>query len=137
MKKIISIFLSVLLFASSSGIAYAQHFCGGQEMMSEITLGHKNLSCGMTAKISDCGEEDTLSKEHDCCENQFTKISTDDNFAKATFNISLNKAFVAAFVPIFILQKLPVYEANNHFYADYNPPPIDKDIPVLYQTFLI
>ncbi len=137
MKKIISIFLSVLLLASSTGIAYAQHFCGGEEMMAEITLGQKNLSCGMDDISSDCGEETVISVAHDCCSNQFTKVSTDDNFAKATFNISLNKTFVAAFVPVFVLQQIPVYDTTNHYYADYNPPPIDKDISILYQTFLI
>ena len=59
MKKTISIFLSILILASSSGIAYAQHFCSGMEMMAEVTLGEKHLSCGMdeNALVSDCGDE--------------------------------------------------------------------------------
>ncbi len=137
MKKIVSLFLSVLLLASSTGIGYAQHFCGGKEMMSEITIGHKNLSCGMDVEIANCDGKTKIVDDHSCCKNHITKISTDDTFAKATFNVSLNKIFIAAFVPIFVLQQVPNYDTSINYYADYNPPPMDKDIPVLYQTFLI
>lgn len=126
------------MFASSSGIAYAQHFCSGMEMMAEITLGEKLLSCGMDEVSDKCGDETFIVKGHDCCENQFTKIQTDDNFAKASFDLKLNNTFVATFVAVFILQEVEeITSAEKIFFADYNPPPLEKDLNILYETFLI
>lgn len=137
MKKIISIFLSILIFASSSGIAYAQHFCSGMEMNSEITFGEINISCGMEIEKDHCDEESTVVEAHNCCENQFTKIHTDDNFAKASFDLKLNKTFVATFVSVFVLQEVEIASTEKTFFADYNPPPLEQDFNILYETFLI
>ena len=139
MKKTISIFLSLLMLASSSGIAYAQHFCSGMEMMAEVTLGEKHLSCGMEADApaSDCGDETAVPEKHDCCKNQITKIHTDDNFAKASFDLKLNKTFVATFVSVFVLEEVEITSAEKTFFADYNPPPLEQDLNILYDTFLI
>ncbi len=139
MKKTISILLSVLMLASSSGIAYAQHFCSGMEMMAEITLGEKHLSCGMENDATDtgCGDENSTPKAHDCCKNHFTKIQTDDNFAKASFDLKLNKTYVATFVAVFVLQEVEITSAEKILFADYNPPPLEQDLNILYETFLI
>ena len=139
MKKSISIFLSILIFVSSSGIAYAQHFCSGMEMMSEITLGEKHLSCGMDANATNsaCNDQNAAVKPHDCCKNHITKIQTDDNFAKATFALKLNKIFAATFVSVFVLQEVEISSTHNSFFADYSPPPLEQNLHILYETFLI
>ncbi|MDN3724503.1 hypothetical protein QRD02_08920 [Aequorivita sp. SDUM287046] len=139
MKKTISIFLSILMLASSSGIAYAQHFCSGMEMMAEITLGQKMLSCGMDAEAhnSDCDEESEYSPSHECCDNHYTEVQIDDNFAKASFDLKLNKSFAATFVSVFVLQEVEIASAEKTFFADYSPPPLERDLNILYETFLI
>ncbi len=139
MKKTISIFLSILMLASSSGIAYAQHFCSGMEMVAKITLGEKHLSCGMAEETpdSDCNDETAAPEAHDCCKNHITKIQTDDNFAKASFDVKLNKAFVATFVSVFVLQEVEIASTEKIFFADYSPPPLEQDLNILYETFLI
>lgn len=127
------------MFASSSGIAYAQHFCSGMEMMAEVTLGEKHLSCGMDAEspYSGCGDESAIPDAHDCCKNHITKIQTDDNFAKASFNLKLNKTFVTTFVSVFVLQEIEITSSEKTFFADYSPPPLEQDFNILYETFLI
>jgi len=137
MKKAISIFLSILMLASSSGIAYSQHFCGGLEMNSEITFGEKNISCGMEIEKHACVEESTVVETHKCCENQFTKVQTDDNFAKVSFDLKLNKTFVATFVSVFVLKEVEIASTEKIFFADYSPPPLEQDLNILYETFLI
>jgi hypothetical protein len=139
MKKTISIFLSILMLASSSGIAYAKHFCGDMVMASEITFGEKDLSCGMDMHALDTGcENETITPEvHDCCKDQITKIQTDENFAKASFDLKLNKTFVATFVSVFILQEVEIASTTKTFFADYSPPPLEQDFNILYETFLI
>jgi len=135
MKQLISIFLSVLLLASSTGIAYAQHFCGDYEMLSEITLGEKHLSCGMVMEDTACSDEH--SEDHNCCDNEYTSVDTDDNFAKASFDIQFSKTFVAAFASVFVLIHTVDYITHRTSYAEYHPPPLIKDVPVFYETFLI
>lgn len=127
------------MLASSSGIAYAQHFCGGMEMMSQITMGEKNLSCGMEEmeNPAECAAESTAENHHDCCDNQIIKIQTDDNFAKASFDVKLNKTFVATFVSVFVLQEVDIASTEKTFFADYSPPPLEQDLNILYETFLI
>lgn len=127
------------MLASSSGIAYAQHFCSGMEMMAEITLGEKHLSCGMAEGYpdSDCNDESATPEAHDCCKNHITKIQTDENFAKASFDLKLSKTFVATFVSVFILQEVEITSTEKTFFADYNPPPLEQDLNILYDTFLI
>lgn len=135
MKKAISIILSVLLLASSSGIAYAQHFCGEYEMLSQITLGEQHLSCGMTMDIPGC--DDGATQDMDCCDNHYTQVITDETFTKATFDIEFNKTFVAVFISVFVLQQPENYATNSNFFAAYRPPPLKQDFQVLYGTFLI
>ena len=125
------------MLASSSGIAYSQHFCNGLEMLSGITLGEQHLSCGMEMEEPPCGDTTIVSAVHHCCENIVEQVKTDNNFAKASFEIDFNKVFVTSFVSVFVFQEVEIASEKNDFFAHYNPPPIDKDIPVLYQTFLI
>ncbi len=135
MKQYISILLSTLLLLSSSGIAYAKHYCGEFEMLSQITLGEENLSCGMVMEETSCDDEQT--EEHSCCDNEYTQVTTDNHFAKASFDIQFDQNFVAAFVATFVLN-IPIADTiTKDLYSVYDPPPIIRDIPVLYETFLI
>ena len=125
------------MLTSSSGIAYAQHFCSGMEMISEITLGEKHLSCGMEeSSDSSCDDTIAIVSGH-CCQNHFTKIHTDDNFAKASFDISFHQIFIATFVSVFVLQEVEIASIQKTFFADYSPPPLERDLNILYDTFLI
>lgn len=125
------------MLASSSGIAYAQHFCSGMEMMAKITLGEKLLSCGMDEFTPECGDKTAVVEDHHCCENHFTKIQTDENFAKASFDLKFNKTFAATLVSVFVLQEVEITSAEKIFFADYSPPPLEQNLNILYETFLI
>lgn len=127
--------MCLLLLANTSGVAYAQHFCGDFEMMATLTFGKEQLSCAMVAVEDDCATLDAES--HNCCDNQYTKVITDDNFntSKDTIKVPLN--FVAAFVSVFIVQIENIESANVQSFSEYNPPPLIKNLPVLYESFLI
>lgn len=135
MSKIISVLLTVLLLLSSTGITYAQHYCGEFEMLSKVTLGKEHLSCGMAMEVLGCDDNEV--EDHHCCDNQYTSITTDDNFVKANFNIDFHQSFVLPFVSVFVLQQLVEYETSLDNYTLYYPPPLHKNIPVLYEAFLI
>jgi hypothetical protein len=134
-KQIISIILSIFLLVSSTGITYAQHYCGELIMMEKLTFNEAQLSCGMAMVDDACGDENE--EDHECCADQYTTISTDDNFAHATYDFVLNDTFAAAFISVFVLEQTLSNKQELFQYSEYNPPPILKNIPVLYETFLI
>ncbi|RDK89109.1 hypothetical protein C8D94_101989 [Marinirhabdus gelatinilytica] len=128
--------MCVLLMASTSGVAYAQHFCGDFEMLATVTLGEEKLTCSMaTSQDDDCDNEDA--EDHDCCDSQYIKISTDDNFNASQDTFQLPTNFVAAFVSVFVLQNDVSLSDETPIPSEYIPPALTKDIPVLYEFFLI
>ena len=136
MKQIISILLTLLLLISNTGITYAQHFCGGHQMMAKVTIGQERLSCGM-APVKDLCDESHQSDTHSCCNNLYTQVAFDDTVEQPVVEFQLtpvfdvdNNAIISSVSEILTLQKEVVYTL-------YNPPPLIKDFPVLFDTFLI
>ena len=136
MKQIISILLTLLLLISNTGITYAQHFCGGHQMMAKVTIGQERLSCGM-ALVKDLCDESHQSDTHSCCNNLYTQVAFDDTVEQPTVEFQLTpplkantNTFSASVYEILTLQKEVVYTL-------YNPPPLIKDFPILFDTFLI
>ena len=136
MKQIISILLTLLLLISNTGITYAQHFCGGHQMMAKVTIGQERLSCGM-ALVKDLCDESHQSDTHSCCNNLYTQVAFDDTVEQPTVEFQLTPplkanttTFSASVYEILTLQKEVVYTI-------YNPPPLIKNFPVLFDTFLI
>lgn len=135
MKKITSIFLSILLLASSSGIAYAQHFCGDFEMLSKITLGESDLSCEMVVTSTNCNEPNMEAPS--CCDNQYTQVTIDDTFVKADFTIQFHTDIVIAEINEFLISQSYNNELQQSVYLKHPPPFLQQDFQVLYETFLI
>ena len=135
MQKAISFLLSVLLLASSTNVTYAKHFCGDYEVLSVLTLGEKHLTCGMKMNSNTCN--DKKQEDQHCCKNKYENVEIDDNFAISSFDALLNVPFFKSLVSVFLLHQKYFNQQSLQFYADYNPPPLDKDIPVLYQVFVI
>ena len=136
MKQIISILLTLLLLISNTGITYAQHFCGGHQMMAKVTIGQERLSCGM-ALVKDLCDESHQSDTHSCCNNLYTQVAFDDTVEQPTVEFQLTPVFdvdknaiISSVSEILTLQEEVVYTI-------YNPPPLIKDFPVLFDTFLI
>lgn len=81
------------------------------------------------------------SKEHQltqkpCCENQHQVLLLDENATTQFASVNSNPVFVAAFVHVFVRPLFLADQALTTF-VDYSPPLPDKDIQVLFQTFLI
>jgi len=135
LKQIISILLTLLLLISNTGITYAQHFCGGHQMMAKVTIGQERLSCGM-ALVKDLCDESGQSDTHSCCNNLYTQVVFDDTIEQ----------------PVLEFQLIPLFDVNNTainsvseiltpqkevVYTIYNPPPLIRDFSILFDTFLI
>src|SRR5690606_33746218 len=139
MQKIVSIALAFLLLLGSTGLAYGQHYCGGRVVAEALVIGQKALSCFSSEepKAIDSSETSHKIEKPDCCKDIYHQVETDDDYAGSSFHFAIDKTFVAAFTSVFLLPVSIDDEAEEKYYLSYLPPPLDKDIPVLYQSFLI
>lgn len=75
-------------------------------------------------------------KKRGCCENESFSMDTDDNYQPSVHHLDVNAHFYIPFVYAFILQLVPQTDVQLAF-RDYSPPPLQQDVLVLFQTFLI
>lgn len=143
MHKVISIFLSFLLLTSATGIAYGQHFCGGNLAKSMLVLSAVSLNCGMEMNKTPATcelEKETATDLHNdsCCDNELHQVETDDHFSGSQFEFDFHTDFFVAFVSVFVLPSPEKIKEDIGIF-NYSPPPIPikSDLLVLYQTFLI
>lgn len=115
------------------------HFCGGKVVKTSFSIGLHNPDCGM-AKIGRVCEgvfsTENQVTQRSCCENQHQVLQLDENMDIHFSKVSINPVFCIAFVQTFI-QRLPFADQKIVHDANYVPPLPDKDIQVLFQTFLI
>lgn len=138
-KRILSISLAFLMLVSNIGFAMNTHFCGGEAVKTSFSIGLHNPDCGMADMDRDCEtipstEEQIKSKP--CCENQHQLLQLDENADVQATSVEVNPVFFVTFVHSFVQ---PILFADQSLVHNtyYSPPIPDKDIQVLFQTFLI
>ncbi len=134
LKKIASIVLAIFFLMSSSHLSFATHFCGGKVFKHALLFTPSALGCGMENGKDDCDK--TTKIETDCCKNQSILISIKDNFQPSLAKISVEQHFIFVNVAA-LLFSVPTTIQNKISFQDYKPPLPDKDIPILFQSFLI
>ncbi len=142
MKQIFSILLSLILLVGNSYLTIGIHFCGGEAVESKIILGETHLGCGMMDREESCKDSENSNKHKTsfektpCCENQYQTIQPTEDFIQDATKIASNVEFAVAF--IYTTLNLDLFPKSSHpVYTEYISPPLEKDIPVLFQTFLI
>ena len=142
MQKSFSILLSFILLASHMSLLIGTHFCGGEAVESKILFGDMHLGCEMSVMQNPCddsGKSNEKGVNFDklpCCENQYQTIQITSQFVKEVAQLPFNVDFAAAL--IYTTLTLDLFPNSTYsLYADYSSPPVEKDIQVLFQTFLI
>lgn len=139
MKKLISIFLVLLLLIFNIGLTMNTHFCGGFAIETSVSLGISNLDCGMPAMDQKCKTDVTDENQvtqKPCCENQHQLFQFNENADVRSIPVDLNPTFFIAFIHAFVQPAISLQKADIK-YTVYFPPPRNQDIPVLFQSFLI
>jgi hypothetical protein len=141
MKKSFSILLSFILLASQMSFVIGMHFCGGEAIETKIMLGETHLGCGMMNMEEPCNDSDNSNNKNSfdetpCCTNEYQTVKSTNEFVKAAAQIAFDVDFAVAF--IYTTLNLDLFPKSTHqFYTEYISPPHEKDIQVLFQTFLI
>ena len=135
-KKITSIFLSLLIFVSSMGITFSTHYCMGHAVDSELMIGMHELSCGMMDTDASCETTGTNIMAPGCCDNEFVSIEIEDDYQVAKTKYSFESNFLFAFAFTYLFDHLHKVERSTA-HADHHPPPLEQDYQSLYQSFLL
>ncbi len=135
MQKTISILIAFLLLLSNAQLTFGQHYCEGKVVEAAMMVGQEKMSCEPSA--TDLGCEDEKTEVADCCKNVYHQIEMDADYSGSHFTVDLNPVFLITEVFNFSFQQNLLYYLKSISYSEYLPPPLQKDIPVFYQTFLI
>jgi hypothetical protein len=142
MKKVFAITLSFILLVSHMSFIVGTHYCGGKTVESKLMLGETHLGCGMSDGMLSCSVTDETNTHKvtienvPCCENQYQTIQVTDEFVKDATSFTFSVDFALAF--IYATANFGLYAGiAPQSFTDYSPPPLEQDLQVLFQTFLI
>lgn len=124
---------------SNIGFSMNTHFCGGEAVKTSFSLGIQNPDCGMENRDEGCESNSHAEKQNKpspCCENQHQMLQLDENIDLKSSSIVINPVFFIALIHAFV-QPLIFTEQDFNQSSLYSPTIPDKNIQVLYQTFLI
>lgn len=142
MKILISIILSLITIANPMSLSIGTHFCGGIAIEKKILLGDLHLGCDMPNMEESCDKStDAKGIEHSfentpCCQNEFQTVQVTDEFVNIVDQQSFNFDYAVAIISTIIDLDIPA-KSTPKFFAEYISPPLEKDVQVLFQTFLI
>jgi hypothetical protein len=128
-RSIATIFLALGILLASSGFSVSLHLCCGQVQ-----------SISVYAVADNCGEMDMPANRVEpgaCCQDLHYQSQSDDHPATKSFVVEKTFAMDGAFPAAMAFVPNSIPRAPNVIGAEYSPPLIARDIPVLVQSFLI
>lgn len=139
-RKVSALILSMLVMLSSMSFTLNVHLCMGQ--IDNIALFKEAKACEMATQVTPCAKEQhkeghnhQISKKG-CCEDHSIFIERQDEITKTASVAMPDVAFVAVlYVVVAYLSAQSSVDTDS--YKAYSPPLIERDIPVLIQSFLI
>ena len=140
--------MAILVFVSSTGFSIDLHYCQGQ--IKSFSLIREAESCHQKAEKEHCKKQqkpchaaqsnsDELGKcKKNCCSNKTIKVESNDDAKKLqTTELSQKQIkFLTAFVQVFLLEKIDLSKIIVP-HLNYIPPLLNKNIPILIQSFLL
>ncbi|PKP51026.1 MAG: hypothetical protein CVT95_01815 [Bacteroidetes bacterium HGW-Bacteroidetes-12] len=136
-KKGVAIFLSLFFLVSSSYLSFATHFCGGHAFKHALLLNTSNFGCGMEQNEATSCENQPQLTEKNCCDTQLVQYSIKDNFQHSETEVNPQQQAKSLLNVAIILFTLPIIEENFIPFKTYKVPLPEKDISVLFQSFII
>lgn len=126
-SKISSVLLALFVLLTTTGFSLHEHHC---------TVTNETITSVMHEK-SCCGKQDKQDCPKNCCQNQvkFIQLDTETSLPATEYQISPD-----LFVTVLHVVLFQLFEQNDKTtdkYFTYNSPPINRDIPVFVQSFLI
>lgn len=135
LHKILAIIIAFVILFSTLSFTVEKHVCMGE--ITDVSYFTVAETCGMT--VEDCTIEnpsETKIQPEKCCNNIQKLIEGNQTEQQAIDSFELSQV---QFILAYTYTYLNLFEGNNEIipFKYYTPPLVDKDINVLYQTFLI
>ena len=139
---------------SSVGFSMDVHYCQGGirdfsfvgkadkcDMMKEAKVKKEEHACCKNKKeiVSHCAQNNSDSEiiKGKCCHNEKFELQSIDDTNTST-SLELTNVDLT-FIAVYVLNSIYLFECetevNNYF--NYKPPPIDYDVTILHQVFII
>lgn len=133
-RRLISGVLVLVVLVCTVGVNYDAHYCGGEFVKSQLSFLPSTLSCGMkidTKKKCD----DTESFSRVCCSNEHVSFELGDDYR-------VDQVHAPAFVSNFTIPQSAIKEyefviERTYSFLGYSPPPLEKNLVIINQSFLI
>lgn len=136
LKSIFSISLIVIFLAGVVGINYDTHYCCGEEVAAEFSILPAPLTCGMQMDKGSDSESEGESIAPICCETDHVAFEINNDYVK--YNSHNQDLQSMDFIPTDVELATAQFRVKpNYQDLGYSPPPLDRDIIVLVQSFLI
>lgn len=124
-KQIISVFIALLVLLTTVGFTINQHYCGGKLAGTSV---YTAAQCG-------CGDS---KMDDDCCQNESEFYQFVEDYMPSVADQKENLDAVTASIKYVVLNELyNAFDSQSSNYLYYKPPLLERDIPVLTQSFLI
>jgi len=123
MRKTIAISLIIILLVSTIGVTINKHYCGGK--LADVSL-FLEATCN-------CGDSEMSS---DCCQLGSEHFQLDEDYSLSYFDFNINPS-VTAVLSITYLDFSNETCFSPVDFLNYKPPLIERNIPLLVQSFLI
>jgi hypothetical protein len=133
-KNITSLFLAFLVLFSTMSLTINEHYCG--DVLVDVTVYSNANTCGTDMHSFEKNLQNVITKK-ECCNNEHIVKEGQNELNISTNSLSFDQQL---FVASFIYSYVNLFEGLDNKiipFRDYSPPLVDKDIQVLYQTFLI
>jgi hypothetical protein len=128
----------MLLLVTLPSLSLSMHFCGGE--LNNVTLLAIDHSCGMEPQtpVPPCHEPAADADALPCCQDQPVLDETPDQITHSA-QITLSApdfTFLSSVFAVWLGLPHPA-DILSARYHNYSPPLIERDIPVLVQSFRI
>ncbi len=136
LKSIVSSVLALLVLVSSSSFMVNMHFCGGH--VQSVSLIKEATPCPMEVQLPPCHKKMAVKKSGCCEDKQVAFEGKDFNTLVQDFSTFAWQASNWVVTLPMIMEVIQVSESlafSNR--TPYKPPIVERDIPVLVQSFLI
>jgi len=141
LKRLAPIILVILLLYSNIGFSIVTHYCGDIAVLSEVSVNHKDLHCGMIEieslkEYEQCSKDGGIICSSSCCKNELQcSQNTDDYKSVKKYNLDFPSTLVISGASFF--NEFIEYVDIEVVKAKIIPPLLKQKNFILFQSFLI
>ncbi|MEX0967772.1 MAG: hypothetical protein WD077_11080 [Bacteroidia bacterium] len=147
-QTVIHIFLALLIFLSTTGVAVIRHFCHDHLRTVSVMVDTEACEMDKTSAVPTChsgkpmsccdkAQDEPLLKDHDCCSTQTVFLKLPEEFQLQKSNEMQVPGAALFSLPVFVSTVGFTADLHSHLATLIHSPPLFTDIPVLTGSFLL